>query len=171
MKIKERPEFFNKSAVFCLKKSDFVASAIDVMAERNIGSVIIVDQDNKVNGIVTERDLLRRVLAKNLDPRSTPLSAIMTSDIRAARPEDNVIDWLRIMSNERFRHLPVIDDGGRLINVMSQGDFVSYTWPDLLDHLKIKASETLKGPAAPLPILIGGIMLYSLLMVAALKLF
>ena len=171
MKIKERPEFFNKSAVFCLKKSDVVASAIDVMAERNIGSVIIVDQDNKVNGIVTERDLLRRVLAKNLDPRSTPLSAIMTSDIRAARPEDNVIDWLRIMSNERFRHLPVIDDGGKLINVMSQGDFVSYTWPDLLDHLKNKASETLKGPAAPLPILIGGIMLYSLLMVAALKLF
>ena len=131
MKIKERPEFFNKSAVFCLKKSDFVASAIDVMAERNIGSVIIVDQDNKVNGIVTERDLLRRVLAKNLDPRTTPLSTIMTSDIRAARPEDNVIDWLRIMSNERFRHLPVIDDSGKLINVMSQGDFVSYTWPYL----------------------------------------
>jgi CBS domain-containing protein len=171
MKIKERPEFLNKSAVFCLKKSDFVASAIDVMAERNIGSVIIVDANNKVDGIVTERDLLRRVLAKNLDPRSTELSLVMTSDIRAARPEDNVVDWLRIMSNERFRHLPVIDDNGKLINVMSQGDFVSYTWPDLLDHLKNKASETLKGPAAPLPILIGGIMLYSLLMVAALKLF
>lgn len=77
-----------------MNKSDFVVSAIDVMAERNIGSVIIIDSDSKVNGIVTERDLLRRVLAKNLDPKSTPLSAIMTSDIRVARPEDNVVDWL-----------------------------------------------------------------------------
>jgi CBS-domain-containing membrane protein len=74
------------------------------------------------------------------------------------------------MSNERFRHLPVLDDDGRLLNILSQGDFVSYTWPDLLLNFREKTSETLRGTAAPLPILIGGIMLYTLLIITVLKL-
>ena len=169
MRILDRPEYTNKAAVFTLAKSESASIAIEVMSQRNIGSVIVVDSDNKAIGIVTERDLLRRLLGKNLSPQNTTLSEIMTSDIRLARPSDNVIDWLRIMSNERFRHLPVVDDAGKLITVMSQGDFVSYTWPDLFEHIKLKATETLKGPSAPLPILIGGIMLYTLLMIFALK--
>jgi signal-transduction protein with cAMP-binding, CBS, and nucleotidyltransferase domain len=113
---------------------------------------------------------VRRILGGGLDPRTTPLSSIMTSDVKTARQDDQVIDWLRMMSNERFRHLPVLDDDGRLLNILSQGDFVSYTWPDLLLTFREKTSETLRGTAAPLPILIGGIMLYTLLIIAVLKL-
>ena len=170
MKIKDRPEFKNKPPAFALLGSEFVSAAIKTMTERNIGSVIIIDDDMKVRGIVTERDLVRRILGGGLDPRTTPLSSIMTSDVKTARQDDQVIDWLRMMSNERFRHLPVLDDDGRLLNILSQGDFVLYTWPDLLLTFREKTSETLRGTAAPLPILIGGIMLYTLLIIAVLKL-
>ena len=141
------------------------------MSEKNIGSVVIVDDDMQVKGIVTERDLMRRLLNKALDPNTTPLSAIMTTEVRTGRAEDDVIDWLRQMSNERFRHLPVVDEQGRLVNIMSQGDFVSFTWPDLLDLLKEKTRDSLKGGASQMPILIAGMTVYAVLVLAIVKLF
>ena len=71
--------------------------------------MVIVDDEMQVKGIVTERDLMRRLLNKSLDPKMTPLSSIMSTEVRTGRADDEVIDWLRQMSNERFRHLPVVD--------------------------------------------------------------
>ena len=48
----------------------------------------------------------------------------MTTQVRAAKEDDNLLDWLRIMSNDRFRHLPVVDEEGKVVSMMSQGDFV-----------------------------------------------
>jgi CBS domain-containing protein len=165
MKIKDRQEFKSKPLPFTLYANEPVANAVKVMAEKNIGSVVILDEDRQVRGIVTERDLLRRLLRYNLDQETTTLSAIMTSEVKTAREDDDVIDWLRIMSNERFRHLPVVDDEGKLINVLSQGDFVSYTWPSLLLLIKDKASETFLGNKSQLTFLVSGIMIYTILMV------
>lgn len=169
MKIKDRPEFKGKPAPVVMHATDYAATAIKVMAKKNIGSVIIVDDDRRIAGIVTERDLLRRLLGEKLDQETTLLSSIMTSEVRTARPEDEIVDWLRLMSNERFRHLPVVDDDGRLISVLSQGDFVSYTWPELLGSIKEKAVETIQGHAAPVPIMIGAVMLYTLVMIVIFK--
>ena len=66
----------------------------------------------------------------------------MTVDLKMARADDDLLDWLRLMSNERFRHLPVIDDQGVIISMMSQGDFVSYTWPELMGRLREQARAT-----------------------------
>ena len=156
---------------FSLRANDVVPTAVKTMSEKNIGSVVIVDDDMQVKGIVTERDLMRRLLNKALDPNTTPLSAIMTTEVRTGRAEDDVIDWLRQMSNERFRHLPVVDEQGRLVNIMSQGDFVSFTWPDLLDLLKEKTRDSLKGGASQMPILIAGMTVYAVLVLAIFKLF
>lgn len=170
MKIKDRPEFKNKASPFVLSAKDMVFTAIQTMSDKNIGSVVIVDKDNKVEGIVTERDLMRRLLSGSLDAKKTPLSLIMTREVKTATPDDQVIDWLRQMSNERFRHIPVVDAEGRLINLLSQGDFVSFTWPELLLNLREKTAETMRSNYAPVPILIGGIMIYSLILLAVLKL-
>lgn len=169
MRIGELPEFRNKSPAFALRGEEMVETAVKTMAEKNIGSVVVVDGDGKVCGIVTERDLLRRLLGGKLDQSKTPLSAIMTAEPHVASIEDEHFDWLRLMSNKRFRHLPVVDDEGRLVNLMSQGDFVSHSWPELISMLRGKATETIQGPFAPLPILFGGIMLYTLVMIALLK--
>ena len=169
MKIKDRPEFNTKPAPFTLREDDLVSSAVKVMADKNIGSVVIVDEGRMVRGIVTERDLLRRLLRDNMDQKTTTLSAIMTANVRTAREDDEVVDWLSIMSNERFRHLPVVSAEGTLINILSQGDFVSYTWPSLLGVLKDKAAETFLGRRSQLTILVACLMIYTVFMVVMFK--
>lgn len=169
MKIGELPNFKDKPEAFALRGDELVSTAVKTMAEKNIGSVVIVDEAQKVRGIVTERDLLRRLLGANLDQNTTPLSAIMSSNPQVAGLDDEDVEWLRSMSEKRFRHLPVVDDDGRLVNILSQGDFVSRSWPELLVMFRSKASNSLQGPSAPLPILFGGLMIYSLLMIAIMK--
>ena len=73
--------------------------------------------------------------------QNNKLKEIMTSPVKVAKKDDNLLTWLRQMSNERFRHVPVVDNNGKLINIMSQGDFVSYTWPNLLYQVKEVAKE------------------------------
>lgn len=142
MQIKDRPEYSRKGAVLTMSGDSSVASAVTVMSERNYGAVVIVSSDDKPIGIVTERDFMRRLLAKGLDPIKTPLREIMTSDLKVAKPEDELLDWLRQMSNDRFRHVPVVGEDGRVITIMSQGDFVSYTWPQLFARITEQAKAT-----------------------------
>lgn len=163
MKIKDRPEFANKPPAVALGGEATVLAAVKAMAEKNIGSVIIVDDDMKVRGIVTERDIVRRFVGRNLDPSLTPLSSIMTNNPRTARVDDEVIECIKMMSDERFRHLPVVDESGRLISILSQGDFVAQTWPELLLLFRKKTSETLRGPSA---MVLGALLLYTLAIIA-----
>ncbi len=111
------------------------------MCAKNIGSIIVTNADDTVAGIVTERDMMIRVLGKKLDPEQTKLSEIMSTEVKVANQNDEIIDWLEVMSNERFRHLPIVDDQGKLVNMVSQGDFVAHTWPDLYEKIK----QDLKG--------------------------
>ena len=76
-------------------------------------------------------------------------------------------DWLRIMSNERFRRLPVLDADGRLVHVMTQGDFVSYTWPDLL--YRDARPRRPNGDLRTMLMIALGIMLYTLVMILLLR--
>lgn len=169
MKIKDRPEFRSKPKPFTMRGDEMVSGAIKVMAEKNIGSVIIVDDEQRVKGIVTERDFLRRLLDSALDPEITPLSAIMTSEVKTAQDEDEVVDWIRQMSNERFRHLPVIDSDGRLVKVFSQGDFVSYTWPELLSRITEKTKETFSMGRFQAPLMILGILVYTVIILIVIR--
>ena len=90
--------------------------------------------------------MMRRVLHKGLDPAKTLVSDVMSVHVRAAHEGDALIDWLHVMSTERFRHLPIVNDKGHLVNMMSQGDFVSYTWPYLLDQTRKAVKERLGIP-------------------------
>jgi CBS-domain-containing membrane protein len=162
MKIKDRVEFKSKPPVLSFAATDKVIDAVRAMSEKNYGASVVVDPDNRPVGIVTERDFMRRLLAKGLDANTTPLSDIMTRDLKLASTEDAVVDWLRIMSNERFRHLPVIDDQGKLINLMSQGDFVSYTWPQLLNRAKETIAKSFM-ERFHLHLILAGVMIYSIL--------
>ena len=91
----------------------------------------------------------------------------MTADVRTANEEDNLLDWLRIMSNERFRRLPVVDEQGRLTSVMSQGDFVSYTWPQLFQQAATLVKSTI-GAGPQIFLIAGGIFIYTILLVFSL---
>src|SRR6056297_808739 len=164
MTLKDRPEFASKPKPLCFSPTATVAEAVAEMSEKNFGSVVIVDKDEKVIGIATERDVMKKLVNAGKDAKSTTLADIMTKDPRMARATDDVVDWLRIMSNDRFRRLPVVDDEGRIMVIFTQGDFVSYTWPDLIFQAKELAKASV-GRNYPVWLIGGGIMLYSILMI------
>lgn len=136
MKIKDKPNFSTKPKPVTFSPDDTVRSALSVMCERNIGSIVVTNPDDTIAGIVTERDMMIRAYGKDLNPDQVKLSEIMSKNIRVASENDDLVDWMKTMSNERFRHLPVVDKDRKLVNIMSQGDFVAFTWPDLYDNFK-----------------------------------
>ena len=93
-----------------------------VMTRANCGSVLVIDGSSALLGIVTERDLMTRVMAKALDPAVTPASAVMTRSPRVVPPETKVTDAVLIMIERGFRHLPVITAEGKILGVFSVRD-------------------------------------------------
>lgn len=160
MKISDRKEFAQKPKPLTCSATTTVLDAVKQMSANNYGSIIIVNGEHEVIGMMTERDIFRRLIAQELDPKSTKVEDIMTTSVRTAKADDELIDWLRLMSNERFRRLPIVDNSGKLIAVMSQGDFVSYTWPELLDRFKELTQATLPDRINPATIFIA-ILLYT----------
>lgn len=166
MKIKDRPEYGNKPAPLTCSPETTVLSAVKLMAKKNFGSIIVVDDEKRVLGVMTERDIFKRVMAPELDPDKAKVSDVMSTELRMANEDDDLTDWLRIMSNERFRRLPIVDESNRLVSVMSQGDFVSYTWPQLLNQVGVLAKSTARstlGKNTQQTMIIFGIMAYALI--------
>lgn len=169
MRIKDRSEFKSKPKPLTFGPDTTVIEAVKAMHAKNYGSVAITDPDEKVIGMVTERDIMTRLVCQGKDAKKTKLSEIMTTDLRVANEEDDLVDWLRVMSNERFRRLPVIDDNGRIKAIFTQGDFVSYTWPDLIYQAKEIGKATLSREFNPY-IIGAAILIYTLLMAVVFKL-
>ena len=168
-RLKDRPEFYNKPKPITFLKTDKVHTAISIMAENNYGSVVIVDKNQKVIGIVTERDIVKKIVQKGLSAKTTVLEKIMTANPRVANENDDIVDWLRIMSNDRFRRLPVVDSEGKIKVIFTQGDFVSYTWPDLIFQASQMAKASfLKGFSVYGLIIM--ILIYTIVIIGALNL-
>ncbi len=100
-----------------------VAEAVEVMAAREIGAVLAMNEDGLVSGIFTERDLLARVVRPGLDPKTTPLSLVMTRDVRFVSPGTTTEAALSLMHLLGFRHLLVID-GPHVYGIISMRDLV-----------------------------------------------
>ncbi|MDA0819919.1 MAG: CBS domain-containing protein [Proteobacteria bacterium] len=160
MKISDRKEFAQKPKPLTCSPTTTVLDAVKQMSANNYGSIIVVNDEQEVIGMMTERDIFRRLIAKELDPKVTKVEEIMTNSVKTAKADDELIDWLRLMSNERFRRLPIVDNHGKLISVMSQGDFVSYTWPELLERFKELTQATLPERINPSAILVS-ILIYT----------
>ncbi len=167
-RLMDRPEYRLKQQPLTCSSDTSVFEAVLAMSKKNYGAVIVVDNLQKVIGVFTERDVMNKVVSKELDTHKTPVKDIMTQNPRVANETDDLIDWLRIMSNERFRRLPVVDEKGHIKAVFTQGDFVSYTWPDLMYQMKSMATATVSKNWATF-LIGGGVALYSLIMIIVLK--
>ena len=100
-----------------------VADAVAVMAEREVGAVLVMTEDRLVAGIFSERDLLVRIVRAGRDPGSTPLSLVMTRDVRFVSPGTTTEAALALMHMLGFRHLLVID-GAKVYGLVSMRDLV-----------------------------------------------
>jgi CBS domain-containing protein len=108
--------------VISLGPNATVHEAACVMTRANCGSVLIIDTASALLGILTERDLMTRVLAKALDPAKTAVSAVMTRNPRCVPPDMKVADAVLIMIERGFRHLPVVNEQGKILGVFSVRD-------------------------------------------------
>jgi CBS domain-containing protein len=99
-----------------------VYSAACVMTRANCGSVLVIDNANTLLGIVTERDLMTRLVAKQLDPAVTTVADIMTRGPLCVVPETKVADAVLIMIERGFRHLPIVTDANKILGVFSVRD-------------------------------------------------
>lgn len=99
-----------------------VFTAASVMTRANCGSVLIIDSSGTLLGIVTERDLMTRVLAKSQDPQSTTVADIMTRNPHCVSPETKVTDAVLMMIERGFRHLPIVNHANKILGVFSSRD-------------------------------------------------
>ncbi|MFI7704719.1 CBS domain-containing protein [Nonomuraea sp. NPDC049480] len=93
------------------------------LAEHNIGAVVVSTDGVTIAGIVSERDVVRHLHDRGAAVLEEPVSAIMTTDVRTVGPGDNVDALRQIMTTQRFRHMPVVQNG-RLVGIVSIGDVV-----------------------------------------------
>ena len=99
-----------------------VLEALEIMAEKNIGSVIVMNKDNYL-GIVTERDYSRKVFLKGKSSTDTLVSEIMSTDLPAVKPSDNMEYCMELMTNNAITYMPVMDEG-KLSGIISMSDVV-----------------------------------------------
>lgn len=102
---------------------DTVQSAVELMCERDIGAVMVLD-GKKLAGIFTERDCLHKVTAAGRNPKEVLVGEVMTTEVRTVTTDMEVSQGLALMTERFFRHLPVLDDQKNILGMISIGDLV-----------------------------------------------
>ena len=108
-------------ALYTVPAAASVSQAVDEMARHEIGAVLVMTEDGLVAGIFSERDLLVRVVREGRDPKATPVSLVMTRDVKFVSPGTTLEAALALMYVQKFRHLLVID-GPRVHGLVSMRD-------------------------------------------------
>ena len=111
------------AAVYTVRPDATVYEALELMADKNIGAVLVTDQSGKLAGILSERDYARKMMIKGRDSHSTKVKEIMTTLVVSINPETRLRDCMSLMTEKRIRHLPVFQ-GEKLVGVVSIGDVV-----------------------------------------------
>ena len=109
-------------SVVSVAPSSTVLDALQVMADKEIGAVVVID-DGHLVGIFSERDYARKVVLQNKSSKDTPVREIMTEKVVCVRPEQTIEDCMGLMTDKRIRHLPVLEQK-KVIGVISIGDVV-----------------------------------------------
>lgn len=125
------------NAIFSVEPTTMVYRAIEVMCEKNIGGLLIVE-DKKLVGIFTERDYARKLILKGRSSKDTPIRELMTSNLVTVTPDTSIDDCMRVMTGRKIRHLPVLEND-QLVGLISIGDVVRFVIDEqksIIEHLE-----------------------------------
>ena len=111
--------------LWCIGPEATVFEAIQMMADKNIGALLVLS-DEKLLGVISERDYTRKVALKGRASRETKVREIISSPVVSATPDHSVEECMRLMTSHRVRHLPVLY-GEKLVGIVSIGDLVNWT--------------------------------------------
>jgi CBS domain-containing protein len=110
--------------VFSISPDAMVFEAIEMMDNKNVGALLVMEQDQLL-GIISERDYTRKVFLRGKRSRETKVTEIMSTNVTVTHPREPVEKCLRLMTDKRVRHLPVLD-GDKVVGVISIGDLVKH---------------------------------------------
>jgi CBS domain-containing protein len=112
-----------------------VADAIRKMLAHHVGAVGVVDREGRVVGIFTERDVLRKLTLTGMNPETTPVRDLMTTNVEMAMLETGPGEAMATMVERHFRHLPVVDDRGKLLGILSIRNLLEWRIDGLTQEL------------------------------------
>jgi CBS domain-containing protein len=121
------------TAVLTVPPDAPISDLLAVLAERNVGAAVVVS-DERIAGIVSERDVVRHLHSRGADLLTAPISEIMTTVVATCRPGDELQTLSRTMTERRIRHIPVVDEHERLAGIVSIGDVVKCRIDQLEEH-------------------------------------
>ena len=110
----------------CVKEGDSIQKVVELLRKNKSGSVVVVESSGKLTGIFTERDCLLKVVGTGLDLAKTPIKEVMTPNPETQAPNATIAFALNLMSLGGFRHIPIVDDDGHPMEVMSVKDVVDF---------------------------------------------
>jgi len=127
--------------VYTIHVDAVVCDALKIMNEKRIGALMVLDDEEQVAGILTERDITRSCFHTQANVKSLGVKDIMTGkkDLVVARAEDNIEQLMVLMTEKRIRHIPIVDSHGKLVGMVSIGDVVKALITDKdhqISHLK-----------------------------------
>ena len=111
--------------VFSIHAIATVLEAAQLMNRHKIGALVVIEQE-KLAGIFTERDVLRRIVGEQRDPANTPITNVMTTEVACCRLDTSIDEARSVMKHRRIRHLPVVDEQMRLEGIVSIGDLNAF---------------------------------------------
>jgi CBS domain-containing protein len=126
------------ASVWSISPDATVFEAIQLLADKNIGAVLVTEND-KLVGIISERDYTRKVVLKGKSSKTTAVREILSSRVIHVSPSQTVEDCMRLMTDHHIRHLPVLD-GDRVVGIVSIGDLVN--WIISAQHTAISQLQT-----------------------------
>jgi CBS domain-containing protein len=124
MRIREVVAAKPDSTVVTVSPGATVRELVTLLADHNVGALVVSGDGTSVDGIVSERDVVRR-LHSDPDVLSATVESIMTGDVHTCRPDDSLDDMMSMMTQRRIRHVPVCD-GDQLVGIISIGDVVKH---------------------------------------------
>ncbi len=114
--------------------SGSVADAVRAMVDNGVGAVAVVDL-GILKGIFSERDLMKKVIYRNLSPDKTPVAEVMTVEVESSKAEMLPADALRLMLERHFRHLPIVDESGKVQGILSIRNLLEHMVEELEDSV------------------------------------
>ncbi len=125
------------STVWSVTPDTTVFDSIKLMSEKNVGA-LLVTQDGKLSGMLSERDYTRKVILKGKSSKTTAVREIISAPVISVTPQHTIEDCMRLMTENRVRHLPVME-GDKVVGIVSIGDLVN--WIISAQHVALKQME------------------------------
>ena len=129
----------------CVTPDTPVAEAAELMASEDVGSLPILEGD-KLVGVVTDRDIVVRAVAKKRNPEGMLVRSVASGDLVTVRPDEDLSEALKLMASHQVRRLPVVDDDNHLVGVLAQADVASGAREKAVGEMVEEISQAPSGP-------------------------